>query len=45
VYQVNNSVIFNEKPIGSGEFLNQMLETLGIIIGRRPKGKLCKMEN
>ena len=36
--QVNNSVTFSGKPIGSEEFLNQMIETLGItIIDRRPK--------
>jgi len=39
VYQVNNSVIFSAKPIGSEEFLNQMVEVLGIIIDRRPKEK------
>jgi hypothetical protein len=38
-YQVNNSVTFGEKPIWFEEFLNQMIETLGIIIDRRPKGK------
>ncbi len=29
----------------SVEFLNQMVETLGIIIDRYPKGRLCKMED
>ena len=38
--QVNNSVIFSGKPIGSEEFLNRMIETLGITIDRRPKGRL-----
>ncbi len=27
---VNNSVTFSRKPIGSEEFLNQMIEALGI---------------
>jgi len=32
--------------MGSEEFLNQMIETLGItIIDRRPKGRLRKREN
>lgn len=39
MHQVNNSVTFNRKPIGSEEFLNQMVETLGITVDRRPKGK------
>ena len=43
--QVNNSVIFSGKPVGYKEFLNQMVETLGIIIDRRPKERSCKMEN
>jgi hypothetical protein len=29
--QINNSVIFSGKPIGSEEFLNQMVEVLGKI--------------
>ena len=33
---LNNSVIFSGKPIVSEEFLNQMVEALGIIIDRRP---------
>ena len=45
VYQVNNSVTFSEKPIGSEEFFNQMVETLGIIIARLPKGRPRKMES
>jgi len=45
VYQVNNSVAFSGKPIGSEKFLNQMVETLGIIIDRRPKGRPRKREN
>jgi len=31
--------------MGSEEFLNQMVEALGIIIDRRPKGRPRKMEN
>ena len=34
------------KPMGSKEFLNQMIETLGItIIDRRSKRRSCKREN
>ena len=43
--QVNNSVTFRRKPIGSEEFLNRMVEALGIIIDRRPKGRPRKMES
>jgi len=45
VCQVDNSVTFCGKPIGSEEFLNQMGEALGIIADRRPKRRLRKMEN
>jgi len=45
VCQVNNSVTFCEKSIGSEEFLNQMVEALGIIIDRRPKGRPRKRES
>jgi len=45
MYYLNNSVTFSGKPIGSEEFLNQMVGVLGIIIDRRPKGRLRKMEN
>ncbi len=31
--------------MGYEEFLNQMVEALGIIIDRRPKGRPCKREN
>jgi len=33
------------KPIGSEEFLNWLVEALGIITDRRPKGKPRKMES
>jgi len=33
------------KPIGSEEFLNRMIEVLGITIDRRPKGRSRKMES
>jgi len=45
VYQVNNSVAFIVKPIGLEEFLNRMVEVLGITVNSRPMGKLRKMEN
>jgi len=45
VRQVNNSGTFSGKPIIPEEFLNQMVEALGIIIDRRPKGRPCKREN
>ena len=45
VCQVNNSITFSKKPIGSEEFLNQMIETLGITIDRYPKERLRKMES
>ena len=40
----NISLTFKGKPIGSEEFLNQIVEALGIIVDRRPKGRPCKME-
>ena len=43
--QVNNSVTFSGKPIGYEEFLNRMVEALGITIDRRPKGRPRKMES
>ena len=43
--QVNNSVTFNGKAIGSEEFLNQMVESLCITIDRRPKESPHKMES
>jgi hypothetical protein len=45
VYQVNNSVTFSGQPMGSEKFLIQMIEALGIIIDRRPKGRPRKMES
>jgi len=42
VHLVNNSVAFSGKPIGSEEFLIQMVEALGISIDRRPKEDLVK---
>ena len=46
MYQLNNSVTFIGKSMGSEEFLIQMVETLGItIIDRHPKGRPCKMES
>ena len=42
---LNNSVTSREKPIESEEFLNRMVEALGITIDRRPKGKFRKMES
>jgi len=46
MYQRNNSVTFRGKPIGTEEFFNQMIETLGItLIDRRPKGRPRKTES
>ena len=42
--QVNNSLTFSGKSIGSEEFLSQIIEALGIIIDRRSKGRPCKEE-
>ena len=42
--RINNSVIFSRNPIGSEEFLSRTFEVLGIIIDRRHKGRLHKME-
>ncbi len=44
VYLLNNSVSFIGKFVESKEFLNQMVEALGIIIDRRHKGRLRKLE-
>ena len=45
VCQLNNSDTFSRKPMGSEEFLIQMVEVLGIIIDRHPKGRPRKMES
>ena len=45
MYQVNNSITFRGKPMGSEEFLNQMVEALDIIIDRRPKERTHKIES
>ena len=45
MYQVNNSITFSKKPIEPEEFFNQMFETLGITINRRPKERPRKMES
>jgi len=45
MYQINISVIFSRKPIGSEEFFNQMVETLGITVDRRPKGRPRKRDS
>ncbi len=43
--QVTNSVTFRKKPMGSEEFLNKIVEALGILIDRRPKGRPRKGES
>ncbi|GAH97759.1 unnamed protein product [marine sediment metagenome] len=45
MYQVNNSVTFSGKPIGPEGFLNRMIETLGITIDRRSKGRPRKRKS
>ena len=42
---LNNSVAFPGKPIGSEEFLNRMVEALGVAVDRRPEGRPRKREN
>ncbi|MBA7572261.1 hypothetical protein ES708_14037 [subsurface metagenome] len=37
--------IINGKPIGSKEFLHRIVETLGITINTRPKGRPRKRKN
>ena len=44
MYQVSNSVTFGRKPIGSAEYLIQMVEALGITVDGRLKGRPCKGE-
>ena len=39
MYQVNNSVTFSGKPMSSEEFLNRMVDALGITIDRHLKGR------
>ena len=43
--QSNDSVTFSGQHMGYEEFFNQMVEALGIIIDRPPKGRLRKMES
>ncbi|MBU4350357.1 hypothetical protein KJ830_09890 [bacterium] len=43
--QVNNSVTFSGRPMGFEALLNRMVEALGIIIDRCPKGRTRKREN
>ena len=45
MYQVNNSITFSGKLIGHEEFLDQMVEVLGIAIDRRSKARPLKMES
>jgi len=45
MYQLNNSLTLSGRAMGSEEFLNQMVEALGIIIDRRPKGRPFKRGN
>ena len=42
--QLNNSTTFYGKPIGPEAFLIQIVDALGIIIDRRPKGRPRKRE-
>jgi len=43
--QAINLVTFGGKPIVFEEFLNRMVEALGIIIDRHPKGRPRRMES
>jgi len=45
MYQLNNSVTLSGRAMGSADFLNQMVKTLGITIDRRPKGRPFKRGN
>jgi len=45
MYQLNNSLTLSGRAMGSEEFLNQMVEALGIIIDRRPKERPRKRES
>lgn len=42
---LNNSETFSGKSMRSEEFLNQIVETLGIIIDRRPKRRPRKRKS
>jgi len=42
VCQVDNSITFGGKPIGSEDFLNQMVETSGIAVVNEIEFKLFK---
>ena len=42
---LNNSINFSGKHMGSERFLNRIVEALGIIIYRHPKGRPRKREN
>ena len=41
----NTLLTFSGKPIGYEEFLNRMVETLGITVDSCPKGRPRKIEN
>jgi len=43
VCQVNNSLTFHGKPVRYEKFFNQVVETLGITIARRPMVRLREM--
>ena len=45
VLMLNNSVTFSGKSMGSEEFLNKMVEALGIIIDRHLKVRPRKLES
>jgi hypothetical protein len=44
MYQLNNPVTFNEKPMGSEEFLNRMVEALGLLWIDVPKEEFVKRD-
>jgi hypothetical protein len=45
VCQDNILVTFSKKPMGSEEFLNRIVEVLGITIDRHPKGRPRRTES
>ena len=45
MYQLNNPETFSGQPIGFEEFLNQMVDALGITVDRRSKGRPREMES